>query len=197
MAIKPKIAAASTSLLRLLLKLNKNVGSSLASGLEVLDKAAPPSQQAAVKVTEQQPNFVHTVLGFAKTIYMRPSKVVNEEALSYSHERWKEQFILYLESRTDSQFSSKNYTFEEPCELCDWLENDGQVRWGKNPILKTLAERHQYFHEQADLVVAYTKEGEHTKAHRVLDSSYRYGSSQTLLLLKKLKTLQKAQESIH
>jgi hypothetical protein len=196
MAIKPKIAAASTSVLRLLLKINKNVGSSLASGVEALDKAAQPSQLTAVKEAEQQPTFVHTMIGFAKTIYMRPSRVVNEEALTLAHERWKEQFVLYLEGRTDSEFSAQNYTFEEPCELCDWLAQDGRVRWGKNPVFATLAERHKYFHEQADLVIAHTKEGEHTKAHRVMDSSYRYGSNQTLLLLKKLKTLQKAQESM-
>lgn len=196
MQIKSKIAAVSTSVLRLLLKINKNVGSSLASGVEALDKAALPSQQVADKEADKQPTFVHTMLGFAKTIYMRPSKMVNEAALSLAHERWKEQFVLYLESSTDSKFSSQNYTFEEPCELCDWLSQDGRVRWGKNPVFATLTERHKYFHEQADLVVAYTKEGVHAKAHRVLDSSYRYGSNQTLLLLKKLKSLQKGQESI-
>lgn len=196
MAIKTKIAAVSTSVLRILLKINTSVGHSLASGVDALDKATQPSQPAAVKEAEQEPTFVHTMLGFAKTIYMRPSRLMNEQALTLAHERWKEQFVLYLESRTDSEFASQNYTFEEPCELCEWLAQDGRVRWGKNPAFATLVERHKYFHEQADLVVAYTKEGEHAKAHRVLDSSYRYGSNQTMLLLKKLKSLQKGQETI-
>lgn len=196
MAIKTKIAAASTSVLRILLKINTSVGSSLASGVAALDKLALPSQQVADKVADKQPTFVHTMLGFAKTIYMRPSKMVNEAALSLAHERWREQFVLYLESSSDSKFSSQDYTFEEPCELCDWLAQDGRVRWGKNPVFATLADRHKYFHEQADLVVAHTKEAEHAKARRILDSSYRYGSNQTLLLLKKLESLQKGQESI-
>lgn len=197
MAIKPKLAAASTSVLRFLLRINKNVGSTLASGLEVMDKTAQSSQQSAINTAERQPSFVHTVLGFAKTIYMRPSKVVTEKELIEAHERWEAQLISFLQSRSDSAFSSKNYTFNEPCELCDWLKNDAQVRWGKNPILKTLVERHTYFHDQADLLMEYTKQGEHAKAHSVLDSSFRYGSSQTVLLLNKLKTLQKAQASMH
>jgi hypothetical protein len=202
MPIKTKIAATSTAVLRLLLKINTSLGNSLASGVEALDKATQATQatqsskQVAAKEVEQQPTFVNTVLGFAKTIYMRPSRVVNEAALSLAHERWSEQFVLYLESNTNSEFSSQNYTFAEPCELCDWLAQDGRVRWGKNPVFSTLAERHKYFHEQADLVVALSKEGKHAKAQRVLDSSYRYGSNQTLLLLKKLKSLQKGQESI-
>jgi hypothetical protein len=196
MEIKTKIADASNSVLRLLLKINKNVGNSLSSRVDALDKVTPPNHADSAKSAEKEPTFVHTIIDFAKTIYMRPTKVVNEEALTLAHERWKEQFAHYLVDKSASDFSPKNYAFEEPCELCEWLAQDGRVRWGKNPVFATLVERHAYFHEQANLIVNYTKDGEHAKAERVMDSSYRYGSNQTLLLLKKLKSLQKGQEAI-
>ena len=58
---------------------------------------------------------------------------------------------------------------------------------GDQPAYALLMVRHQYFHEQAALLVELAQQGAWDKAVQVLNGGYRYGSSQVVLLLKELK----------
>jgi hypothetical protein len=189
MDLKPKI---SSSFRGILAKLN--IGSSQRSdSSKTADRNLDDDDDELVK----KPSFAKTVFGFAKTVYMKSAGITNEDSLLISHERWKEGFLLFLASRSQQANASGDYSFQDSCEVCEWLSTSGRVRWGKNPVFATLVDRHKYFHEQADLVVTHAKAGDQEKVQRTLETNYKYGSGQTILLLKKLKTLQKAQESMY
>lgn len=57
---------------------------------------------------------------------------------------------------------------------------------GDQPTFPLLVARYQYFHEQAAALVELAQQGEWDRAVQVLNGSYRYGSSQVVLLLKEL-----------
>lgn len=200
MEIKPKFIAASLFTLKALRKINTSVGSALSSGLAVLEEkgdAKPASKKAKNSaLRNKEPSFAQSVLGFARTMYMKQPRILHEDDIIDAHEKWDANFKQFLESRAMSQTSPIASTFNEPCEVCDWISKGGRVRWGKSPVLATLAQRHQYFHEQAELVLTHMQAGDHVKAQRILDSGYKYGSNQTVLVLKNLKVIQKRQAGI-
>jgi hypothetical protein len=191
MDLKPKISSSFRGILSKL-----NIGGSRASNSGKSSDRNSYDDDDDESDAEGRPSFVKTVFGFAKTVYMKSAGITNEDSLLVAHERWKEGFILFLDSKALAN-ASGDYTFKDSCEVCQWLSDKGRVRWSKNPVFATLVERHKYFHEQADLVLSHAKSGDQEKAQRTLDTNYKYGSGQTVLLLKKLKTLQKAQESMY
>lgn len=200
MEIKPKFIAASLFALKALRKINTSIGSALTSGLAMLEEKGdvkPTSKKAKNSaLRDKEPSFAQSVLGFARTMYVKQPRILHEDDMIDAHEKWDANFKQFLEGWPMSQTSSIATTFNEPCEVCDWISQGGRVRWGKSPVLATLAQRHQYFHEQADLVLTHTQAGDHAKAQRILDGAYKYGSNQTVLVLKNLKVIQKKQAGI-
>lgn len=192
MDLKPKIPSVSLSFRGILSKLNIG-GSQPSNAGKTADRNLDDDDDDESDAVNK-PSFVKTVFGFAKTIYMKSAGMTNEDTLLVSHERWKEGFLLFLDSKAKMARPSGDYTFQDSCEVCEWLSDKGRVRWSKNPVFATLVERHKYFHNQAELVLTHAKAGDQEKVERTLETNYKYGSSQTILLLKKLKTLQKAQE---
>lgn len=181
MELKPKSKPASNSVFGMLRKIINKSGKA--------DDADDNAESGA----KDKPSFVETLMGFVKTVYMKSPGINNEDTVLAAHERWKEGFMLYLESKAGAGAHVGDYAFKDTCEVCKWIETDGRVRWGKNPVFVTLTQRHPYFHEQVELVLAASKAGDTAKVQKTLDTNYKFGTNQTILLLKQLKTLQKAQ----
>lgn len=109
------------------------------------------------------------------------------DAAINAHERWKTHLMDYLEGRTTEGLDPAEVRRSDRCALGRWLHGVGGELLGDQPAYAVLMARHQYFHEQAAMLVELAQEGEWDKAVQVLHGGYRYGSSQVVLLLKELK----------
>ena len=109
------------------------------------------------------------------------------DAAINAHERWKARLMDYLEGRTTVGLDPAVVRRDDHCALGRWLHGVGGELLGDQPAYALLMARHQYFHEQAALLVELAQQGEWDKAVQVLNGGYRYGSSQVVLLLKELK----------
>lgn len=109
------------------------------------------------------------------------------DAAINAHERWKARLMDYLEGRTTVGLDPAVVRRDDHCALGRWLHGVGGELLGDQPAYGLLMARHQYFHEQAALLVELAQQGEWDKVVQVLNGGYRYGSSQVLLLLKELK----------
>ena len=104
-----------------------------------------------------------------------------------AHERWKARLMDYLEGRTTVGLDPAVVRRDDHCALGRWLHGVGGELLGDQPAYALLMVRHQYFHEQAALLVELAQQGAWDKAVQVLNGGYRHGSSQVVLLLKELK----------
>ena len=109
------------------------------------------------------------------------------DAAINAHERWKTRLMDYLEGRTTEGLNPSVVRCDDHCALGRWLHGVGGDLLGDQPAYALLMARHQYFHEQAALVVELAQQSDWDKAVQVLGGGYRYGSSQVVLLLKELK----------
>ncbi|MBV7427750.1 MULTISPECIES: CZB domain-containing protein [unclassified Acidovorax] len=109
------------------------------------------------------------------------------DAAINAHERWKAHLMDYLEGRTTQGLDPSEVRRGDRGALGRWLHGVGGELLGDQPAYAVLMARHQYFHEQAAMLVALAQQGEWDKAVQVLNGGYRYGSSQVVLLLKELK----------
>lgn len=109
------------------------------------------------------------------------------DAAINAHERWKARLMDYLEGRTTAGLDPAVVRRDDHCTLGRWLHGMGRELLGDQPAYALLMARHQYFHEQAALVVELAQQSQWDKAVQVLNGGYRYGSSQVVLLLKELK----------
>ena len=108
------------------------------------------------------------------------------DAAINAHERWKERLMDYLEGRTTEGLDPAVVRRGDHSALGRWLHGVGRDVLGDQPAYALLMARHQYFHEQAAVLVELAQQGEWDKAVQVLNGGYRYGSSQVVLLLKEL-----------
>lgn len=104
-----------------------------------------------------------------------------------AHENWKLRLQNYLDGKSSEDLKPEVVCLDDRCDLGKWLYGPGKMRLGAYPAFSILVSRHQFFHEQASAVVALTQAGEKDKASQTLAGSYRYASSQVVLLLKELK----------
>lgn len=109
------------------------------------------------------------------------------DAAINAHERWKSHLMDYLEGRTTHGLDPAEVRRGDRGTLGRWLHGLGGELLGDQPAYAVLMARHQYFHEQAALLVELAQQGEWDRAVQVLNGGYRYGSSQVVLLLKELK----------
>lgn len=109
------------------------------------------------------------------------------DAAIHAHERWKSQLMDYLEGRSTRGLDPAEVRRSDRGALGRWLHGVGGVLLCDQPAYAVLMARHQYFHEQAALVVELAQQGEWDRAVQVFNGGYRYGSSQVVLLLKELK----------
>lgn len=108
------------------------------------------------------------------------------DAAINAHERWKAHLMDYLEGRTAHGLDPAEVRRSDRGTLGRWLHGVGGDVLGDQPAYAVLMARHQYFHEQAALLVQLAQQGEWDKAVQVLHGGYRYGSSQVVLLLREL-----------
>lgn len=104
-----------------------------------------------------------------------------------AHENWKLRLQNYLDGASAEDLQPEVVCLDDRCDLGKWLHGAGKMRLGAYPAFSVLVARHQYFHQQAASVVAQARAGDHEKAAQTLNGSYRYASSQVILLLKELK----------
>ncbi|CAN7324547.1 CZB domain-containing protein [Acidovorax sp. Leaf78] len=109
------------------------------------------------------------------------------DAAINAHERWKTHLMDYLEGRTTHGLDPAEVRRSDRGALGRWLHGLGGELLSDQPAYAVLMARHQYFHEQAALLVELAQQGEWDKAVQVLNGGYRYGSGQVVLLLKELK----------
>jgi hypothetical protein len=104
-----------------------------------------------------------------------------------AHENWKQRLQNYLDGQSNEDLKPEVVCLDDRCDLGKWLHGPGMMRLGAYPAFSVLVARHKYFHVQASTVVALAQVGEKDKARQTLAGSYRYASSQVVLLLKELK----------
>jgi hypothetical protein len=109
------------------------------------------------------------------------------DAAINAHERWKERFMAYLEGHTTEGLDPAIVRLDNHSALGRWLHGVGGDVLRNLPAYDVLMARHQFFHEQAALVVELAQQSEWDKAVQVLNGGYRHASSQVVLLLKELK----------
>lgn len=113
--------------------------------------------------------------------------VLDIDAAINAHERWKARLMDYLEGRSTESVDPAVVRQDDRSTLGRWLHTVGADTLGNLPAFSLLMARHQYFHEQAANMVELAQSGEWDKVVQLLNGSYRYGSSQVVLLLKELK----------
>lgn len=104
-----------------------------------------------------------------------------------AHENWKLRLQNYLDGKSTEDLKPELVCQDDRCDLGKWLHGAGKMRLGAYPAFSVLVARHKYFHLQASAIVALAQAGEKDKASQTLAGSYRYASSQVVLLLKELK----------
>jgi len=104
-----------------------------------------------------------------------------------AHENWKLRLQNYLNGTSSEVLLPEVVCLDDRCDLGKWLHGPGQQRLGKYPAFSVLIARHKYFHIQASSVVAMVQTNDKDKATQTLEGSYRYASSQVVLMLKDLK----------
>ncbi len=104
-----------------------------------------------------------------------------------AHENWKLRLQNYLSGNSEEVLRPEVICLDDQCDLGKWLHGPGQQRLGKYPSFSVLIARHKYFHIQASSVVAMAQANDKDKATQTLEGSYRYASSQVVLMLKDLK----------
>ncbi len=103
------------------------------------------------------------------------------------HERWRSRLEDMVNGRNTALMRPELICQDHRCHLGRWLFGTGHARFGQHKVFAMLVARHQYFHQQAALVVTLFQAGDQQQSLRVLNSSCRHASNQVVLLLKELK----------
>ena len=104
-----------------------------------------------------------------------------------NHENWKARLHAQIRQESTEALDPELICQDDRCDLGKWLHGPGRDRLGKYPAFTVLVARHKYFHVQASTVAAQVLAGQPAEAEKTLNSSFRYASSQVVLLLKELK----------
>jgi len=104
-----------------------------------------------------------------------------------AHENWKLRLTNHLNGTSSEQFDPAVVCMDDRCDLGKWLHGAGRERLGKYPAFSVLVARHKYFHIQASTVLLQKQAGDNEAAEKTLNSSFKHGSNQVVLLLKELK----------
>ncbi len=104
-----------------------------------------------------------------------------------AHENWKIRLQNVLDGTSTERLDPERVCMDDQCELGKWLHGAGQKRLGKYPAFSVLLARHQFFHAQASTVLALAQAGDKAKAEQVMNTTYRHGSNQVVILLRQLK----------
>lgn len=104
-----------------------------------------------------------------------------------AHENWKLRLDAYLKGTSSEKFDPAVVCLDDRCDLGKWLHGAGRERLGKYPAFSVLVARHKYFHLQASTVLLQQQAGDTEAAEKTLNSSFKHGSNQVVLLLKELK----------
>lgn len=104
-----------------------------------------------------------------------------------NHENWKARLMKHIKGESAEALDPEVICQDDRCDLGKWLHGPGGHKLGKYPAFSVLVARHKYFHIQASTVVAQVQSGESEAAQKTLDTSFKHGSTQVVLLLKELK----------
>jgi hypothetical protein len=104
-----------------------------------------------------------------------------------AHENWKIRLQNVLNGTSTEKLDPEHVCKDDQCELGKWLHGPGKKRLGKYPAFAVLVARHQFFHVQASTVLALAQAGDKAKAEQVMNTTYRHGSNQVMILLRQLK----------
>ena len=112
---------------------------------------------------------------------------IDIESAIEAHLAWRQRLLDYVDGKSSEDLRPEMVCLDYRCQLGQWLNGPGGQRLGHYPAFSILVSRHRYFHEQAAAVVGLSREGKPEQARQTLSGSYRYASSQVVLLLKELK----------
>jgi hypothetical protein len=104
-----------------------------------------------------------------------------------AHAAWKARLEDVLAGTSNERLDLQVVCRDDRCELGTWLHGTGRQHLGHYPAFDVLVARHKYFHAQAGAVLSFAQSGQQEHAFQTLNGSYRYASSQVILLLKELK----------
>lgn len=104
-----------------------------------------------------------------------------------SHEAWKTRLRKVLEGTSKEALDPREVCLDDQCELGKWLHGAGQDRLGHTALFTALVSRHRSFHLRAAQVLSFAQAGDLEKAQNLLNTGYRHGSNQVVLLLKALR----------
>lgn len=117
------------------------------------------------------------------------------DAAINAHERWKTRLMDYLEGRSQVGLDPDVIRRDDHSTLGRWLHGVGAEVLGHHPAYPMLLARHRYFHEQAAEMVQWAQKGEWDRVVTILNGSYRFASSQIVLLLKSIRHSMKQKDS--
>jgi hypothetical protein len=112
---------------------------------------------------------------------------IDIDAAIAAHERWKARLQDVLAGTSTERLDPAVVCMDDRCDLGKWLHGPGGQRLGKYPAFQLLIDRHKFFHQQAAEVLLQSQSGNAEGAAKILNSAYKYASSQVILLLKELK----------
>ena len=82
-----------------------------------------------------------------------------------AHENWKLRLQVYLQGKSNEEFSPEVICFDNRCDLGQWIHGKGQAHLGNFPGFTSLLEHHKMFHYAASNVVALSQAGKEADAH--------------------------------
>lgn len=108
------------------------------------------------------------------------------DAAIANHERWLPWLAQALQGARDDNLRPDVVADDQCSELGQWLHGNGQTALGHFPAFDMLVRRHQYFHQQAALLLTHAYADEKPQAAQAFKSC-QHASRQVVLLLKELR----------
>lgn len=90
-----------------------------------------------------------------------------------THENWKLRLELYLEGKSQENFSSDVVCLDDRCDLGKWIYGKGKRHLGKYPGFTALTSHHKLFHYTASNVVSLIQAGKKAEAEKILTTQFQ------------------------
>ncbi len=133
-------------------------------------------------------NFT-AALGLKHKQDQEPAQVINLYDAVLAHSAWKKRLLDYVEGCSKEDLQPDKIRADNLCVLGKWIQGDGKVQFGEQPVFIRLVEEHAKFHHHASLVVEAHRNGDTRLALEILASSFDEQSRKTVNCLAKLNAI--------